>query len=150
VVAVEPTARRTVAKAVLVGALVVHAALLVRGGTDPHKLFGFRPFNESDVWQADIVRVHADGSRWPVDDGTWAYDWDDLVGTAKLRGLERTRHASAGAPASVDFLERALDWAVDEIPDDEDTVALEATVTVSRNGRDPEVTVLRATREAAG
>lgn len=142
--------RRTAAKIVLVGALVVHGSLLVRGGTDPHKLFGFRPFNESDVWQADIVRVQADSARLPVDDGTWVYDWDDLVGTAKLQRLERPRHASAGAPASVDFLDRALDWVVGQIPDDPDTVALEATVTVWRNGGAPEVTVLRSTREATG
>jgi hypothetical protein len=142
--------RRRAAKIVFVGALVVHGALLVRGGSDPHKLFGFRPFNESDVWRAHIVRVQADGARLPVDDGTWAYDWDDLVGAPKVQGLERTRHASAGAPAGVDFLDRALDWAIGQIPGDPDTVALEATVTVSRNTGQPEVIVLRSDREAMG
>lgn len=138
--------RGRMAKLVLVGALAVHGTLLVRGELDSHKLFGFRPFNESDTWQAEVVRIHADGSRHPVSDGTWAYDWDELVGTRKLQGLHRLRHASAGAPASVDFLDRALDWVVDNIPDDPDTVALEARVTVYHNTRGPDVTVLRSER----
>lgn len=141
-------ARRRIAKIVFVGALLVHGVLLVRGETDPHKLFGFRPFNESDAWQAEIVRVHADGSRVSVDDGSWAYDWDELVGTPKLKNLDRPRHASAGARASVDFLDRALDWAVDNIPDDPHTVALEATVTVFHNTRGPDTIVLRRARTA--
>jgi hypothetical protein len=139
--------RRAAAKAVLVGAASVQIALIVRGGGDPHKLFAFRPFNESDTWQVDIVRVLADGSRHSVDDGTWVYDWDELVGTSKLRRVDRLRHASAGARASVDFLERALDWALDHIPDDVDTVALEATVVVFHNTRGPEVVLLRSVRE---
>ena len=131
----------------LVGALALHAALLIRGETDPHKLFGFRPFNESDSWQFEVTRVHSDGSRHPVEDGTWAYEWDERVGTNKLRGEGNFRHASAGASASLDFLDRALDWLVDNIPDDRDTVALEAHVTIYRNGRGPEHVELRSDRE---
>jgi hypothetical protein len=138
--------RRTAAKVVLLGALAVHGVLLVRGESDPHKLFGFRPFNESDSWQFDVVRVQADGTRRPVDDGTWVYNWDDLVGTAKLYGEGRRRHAAAGAPASIDFLERSLDWILDNIPEDDDTVALEAQVTVFRNGRGPALLELRSER----
>lgn len=141
-----PLCRRRAAKAVIVAALLVHGLLLVRAETDPHKLFGFRPFNESDVWHAEIVRVHADGSRVAVDDGSWAYDWNELVGTPKLQNLQRTRHASAGARASVDFLDRALAWAADHIPDDSDTVALEATVTVFHNTRGPQTIILRSER----
>jgi hypothetical protein len=136
--------RRRFSKLVLVCAMLVHGALLVRGASDPHKLFGFRPFNESNTWQAEIVRVRADGARVPIDDGTWAYDWDELVGAPKLQQLEHLRHASAGARASVDFLRRALDWAVAHIPEDSETVALEATVTVFHNTRGPEVVVLRS------
>jgi hypothetical protein len=91
--------------------------------------------------------VLADGSRRPVDDGTWYYDWDELVGTAKLQHIDGLRHASAGARASVDFLERALDWTLDHIPADRDTIALEARVEVFHNTRGPEVTVIRSSRE---
>jgi hypothetical protein len=138
------TWRRAGAIAVLVGALALHGTLLVRGGSDPHKLFGFRPFNESDTWQAEIVRVGADGSRRAVHDGTWAYDWDDLVAARKLRSPWRGQHAPAGADAVVDFLDRALEWVIDRIPDDPDTVALEATVVLTRNGRGPEIVSLRS------
>jgi hypothetical protein len=136
-----------VAKAVLIAALSMQAVLIVRGSSDPHKLFGFRPFNESDTWQVEVVRVLADGSRRPVDDRTWEYDWDDLVGMRKLQGIDRLRHASAGAGASIDFLERALDWALDHIPNDRDTIAFEATVEVFHNGRGPQVTVVRSVRD---
>lgn len=129
---------------VFVGAIAGHGALLVRGGSDPHKLFGFRPFNESDTWRADIVRVTRNGERIPIDDGTWAYDWDELVGTSKLRRPGRLRHADAGADATIDFLGRALDWVMEQLPEDAETVALEATVTVFRNTRGPEVIVLRS------
>jgi len=61
-----------------------------------------------------------------------------------VQGLGGLRHAAAGAPASVDFLDRALDWAIAHIPDDPSTVALEATVTVVHNGRAPEVVHLRS------
>jgi hypothetical protein len=132
-----------VAKVALVAALVLHGGLLVRGGSDPHKLFGFRPFNESDAWRADIVRVTAAGERRPIDDGTWDHDWDELVATNKLLSPGRARHASAGADATIDFLERALDWVVVTV-DDADTVALEATVIVHRNTRGPEVVELRS------
>lgn len=142
--ATRPAWRRRVAAVVLVGALVLHGGLLVRGGSDPHKLFGFRPFNESDTWQADIVRVDADGVRRPVQDGTWAYDWDELVGARKLRSPWRHGHAPAGADAVVDLLDRALAWAIVRIPDDTDTVVLEARVSVVRNTRGPEVVVLRS------
>lgn len=130
--------------AIVVVALLVHATLLVRGGSDPHKLFGFRPFNESDTWQAEIVRVLTDGERRPIDDGTWAYEWNQLVGTSKLQNPQHLRHASGGADATIDFLQRALDWIVDHTPDDPDTDHPEARVVVYRNTRGPEVHVLRS------
>jgi hypothetical protein len=134
--------RRRAVKALFVGALALHLALLVHVGNEPHKLFGFRPFNESDSWQAEIVRIDADGIRRPIDDGTWPYDWDDVVANNKLRRPATYRHANAGASATLDFLQRALDWVVDRTPDDPDTIALEVRVTVYRNGRGPEEHVL--------
>jgi hypothetical protein len=138
--------RRALAKATIVGVVSVQAGLLIRGGDDPHKLFAFRPFNESDTWHAEIVRVVGDGSRRPVDDGSWIYDWDTVVGQGRVQHLDRDRHADSGARASVDFLDRALVWVLDHIPDDHDTVALQATVTVVHNTHAPEVVVLRRDR----
>lgn len=145
-----PALRRVTAKAVFVGALALHLALLVHGGNDPHKRFGFRPFNESDVWTVEIVRLHADGTQWSVNDGTWEYNWDELVGATKMQHLTSLRDAPAGARASVDLLRRSLDWVIDHIPDDTDTVALEATITTFHNTRGPQVKVLVAQRGAHG
>jgi hypothetical protein len=114
VTVVRTSRRRAAAKAVFVALLVLHGALVIRALDDPHKLFGFRPFNESDAWTAEIVRITVDGARRPIDDGTWAYEWDELVGTPKLTRPERFRHV----------------W-------------YEATVTVVRNAGDPETHVLR-------
>lgn len=129
-----PVWRSRGAKCVLVAALLIHASLLLRGGSDPHKLFGFRPFNESDTWSVEIVSVTHSGERAPVDDELW----ESLIGHFKLRGLDRARHASAGASASIDFLDRALDWAVEGLPPTSDIVTFEATATVYRNTRGPE------------
>ena len=144
-----PRRTKRLRAAAVVVALLLHGILLVRGGSDPHKLFGFRPFNESDTWQAEIVRVLANGERRPIDDGTWAYEWDELVGTSKLQSPQHLRHASAGADATLDFLQRALDWIVSHTPDDPETDHLEARVIVYRNTRGPEVHVLRSTTEGA-
>lgn len=133
--------RRAGAGVVFVAALGLHAALLARASADPHARFGFQPFQESDTYQAEIVRVLRDGSVRPVDDGTWAHDWNELVGVAGLRSPWRTRHASGGADGVVDLLDRSLDWVI-ENTDDPDTVRLEATVTLVRNGGSPEVVEL--------
>ena len=130
-------ARRLLAALVLVAAIVLHAALILSGGSDPHKRFGFRPFFESDTWRAEIVRVTADGDRLAIDDGTWPYEWNELVDAVKLTSPWRTRHAGGGARATVDLLDRALDWLAENTPDDRATVRYEATVVVVHNAGVP-------------
>jgi hypothetical protein len=141
-----------VAKVFVAVVLVTQAGLLVRGYHDPHKFFGYQPFNESDTWRADLWRVTADGRRLPIDDGEWAgYSWNDLVGVPRLTDPDRTRHASAGAAATIDFLDEALDWVADHTPADTETSYLEAEVTWFHNTRGPFHTVLRSdAREEAG
>ena len=130
-------ARRLGAAAVLVCAVLLHAVLIVHGGSDPHKRFGFRPFSESDTWSAEIVRVTTEGDRLAIDDGTWAYDWNEIVGVAELSHPARTRHASGGARTTLDLLDRALDWLADNTPDDPDAKRYEATVTVVHDAGPP-------------
>lgn len=120
----------------------MHASLIVAGGHDPHKRFGFRPFAESDTWQAEIYRVGHDGVRRPIDDGSWAYDWDELIGVPELTRPGRSRHASGGARGTVDLLDRALDWLVDHTPDDPGTQRYEAVVIVVHDGGQPRVVEL--------
>ncbi len=125
--------------------LVGHAALLVRGYSDPPKYFAFQPFNESSTWRADVVRVTSDGRRIPVEQ-PWpgGYDWDELV---RWRVLERpgvVRHAYMGVGASLDFLDQALAWVAENTPDDTETLFLEARTEAYRNTRGPEIRVLRS------
>lgn len=132
--------------------LLGQAALLVRGYSDPHKLFAFQPFNESSTWRADVVRVTVDGRRIPIErEWSGGYRWDELVGWGVLERPAAWRHAYSGLGASLDFLDEALDWVADHTPDDAETRYLEARVEHRRNARGPEVRVLRSDlREEAG
>ncbi|MCA9616214.1 MAG: hypothetical protein KC586_25840, partial [Myxococcales bacterium] len=51
--------------------VVAQVYFVARGTGDPHKHFAWRPFNESDTWSADIVRVTRDGRRVPIEE-PWA------------------------------------------------------------------------------
>jgi hypothetical protein len=150
--ATRPRWRVRAAQVFVVVVLAAQVGLVLRAYHDPHKFFGYQPFNESDTWQAELWRVTADGERVPVVEGRWSgYDWDDLVGVPRLTGPDRLRHASAGAAATVDFLDEALDWVADHTPADTETRYLEAEVTWYHNTRGPFRTVLRSdVREEAG
>jgi len=145
VIGVRPRWRLRAAQVFFVVVLLVQAGLILRAYHDPHKFFGYQPFNESDTWQAELWRVTVDGDRVPIDDGGWSgYDWDELVGVPRLADPDRLRHASAGAAATIDFLDEALDWVADNTPNDTETRYLEAEVTWYRNTRGPFRTVLRS------
>ncbi len=140
-----PPWRARAARVFFVVVLLAHAVLIVRAYHDPHKFFGYQPFNESDTWQADLFRVTTDGERMPIVNGRWLdYSWDDLVGVPRLTRPGRLRHANSGAAATIDFLDEALDWVADHTPDDTETLYLEAEVTWFRNTRGPHHTVVRS------
>jgi hypothetical protein len=140
-----PAWRARAARVFFVTALFAQAALILRAYHDPHKFFGYQPFNESDTWQADLWRVTTDGDRVPIVDGRWLdYSWNELVGTPRLTNPGRQRHASSGAAATIDFLDEALDWVANHTPDDTETLYLEADVTWYRNSRGPNHIVLRS------
>ena len=142
---VRPRWRARLVRVFVAAVLVGQAALIVRSYWDPHNFFGFQPFNESSTWQADIVRVTADGERVPVGE-PWpgGYDWDELVGWNVLQHPDRLKHAYSGLDTVTDFLDEALDWVADHTPADRETRYLEATVTGYRNTRGPEHLVLRS------
>lgn len=136
--------RRWIVTAFVVIVLATQVGFALNGYRDPHKFFAFQPFNESSTWRADIVRVTSSGERLPID-GEWAgYTWDELVDVPALKGPSRTRHASNGVGATIDFLDQALDWIAMHTPDDLETRYLEATVTTYENTRGPTITVLRS------
>jgi hypothetical protein len=136
--------RRRAVTLFVVAVLAVQVGFALNGYRDPHKFFAFQPFNESSTWEANIVRVTWDGERVPITEDWAGYEWDALVGMAALRRPERLRHAYMGVGATIDFLDRALDWVADHTPQDRETRYLEATVTSFENTRGPTITVVRS------
>jgi hypothetical protein len=130
---VPATARAIAARVVFATVVIGQTALLIRGYGDPHRRFAFQPFNESSTWRAEIVRVLPDGRRVSVRDGWHGYRWEELV---RARGLGRPwgkQQAAYGVDATLDFLQRALDWVATHTPRDRETVRLEAEVIHERN-----------------
>ncbi len=123
---------------------------IVRGYRDPHRVFAFHMFNESSVWQADIVRVTIDGRRVSIDD-PWpgGYRWATLVPERGLAYPQVRRHADAGVDSTLAFLDAALDWVALNTPADPETRYLEATVTYDRNTHGDRTVVLRSVGRAA-
>jgi hypothetical protein len=129
----------------VVAVVALQLVFVVRGYSSDHKVFGFQMFPESSTWQADIVRVTADGRRIPVERPWAGYRWDELVrGSGSLQYPELRHHADAGLDNQLAFLRSALDWVADNTPRDHETRYLEATVTSWHNDDPPRVEVFRS------
>ncbi len=124
---------------------------IVRGYDDPHRVFAFHMFNESSVWEADIVRVTVDGGRVPIDE-PWpgGYRWATLVPERGLAYPQFRHHADAGVDSTLAYLDAALDWVAANTPADPETRYLEAIVTYDRNTHGDRIVVLRSIDRAAG
>ena len=136
--------RRVLRRVVVVGVLLAQAFFVARAYWAPHNEFGFQMFPEASEWQAEIVRVTADGARVPVDEPWSGYVWSELV---TERGLARTdyrKHANNGLASQVAFLSDALAWVAANTPADRETRYYEATVTKWYNDDPPVTTVLRS------
>lgn len=134
-----------VGRRVLVALVVVtQLALVARGYWSAHKEFGFQMFPESSTWQAEIVRVTADGDRVPVTQPWAGYRWDELVRGRGLGHPEIRHHADAGLDNQLAFLAAALDYVAHNTPRDRETRYLEARVSTWHNTDGPAVRVLRS------
>jgi hypothetical protein len=135
--------RRYLRRVVIAVVVVAQLTMIVVAYESDHKTFGFQMFPESSRWQADIVRVQADGTRVPVNEG-WEYRWSDLV---RDRGLENPfvdHHADSGLRNQFGYFQGALDWVAEHTPNDSTTAYLEADVTYTDNGRGPYVRTFRS------
>lgn len=136
-----PWGRRLVA----IGIVATQLFLIVRAYSAPIDTFGFQMFPESSQWQAQIYRVLPDGSLvdirepWPG-----GYRWDELVDARGLGWPDSRHHADAGLDATVRLLDAALDWVAANTPEDHETVALVAEVTLIHNGRTPTTVTLES------
>ena len=82
----DPRWRVLARRVVVIGVVAAQAFFVVRAYWADHDEFGFQMFPESSQWQAEIVRVDADGERVPIDE-PWpgGYRWDQLVTSRGLR-----------------------------------------------------------------
>jgi len=136
---------RVLARRVIVAAvLVIQLAFVVRGYVADHKEFAFQMFPESSTWQADIVRVMADGRRVPISEPWAGYRWSELAPDRGLAFPGRLRHADAGLDNQLAFLDAAIDYVARHTPRDGETLYLEAVVTARHNTDEPETIVLRS------
>ncbi|HEX5095801.1 MAG TPA: hypothetical protein VFX21_07310 [Acidimicrobiia bacterium] len=131
-------------RVVVIAVAVLQLFFVVRAYWSAHQEFGFHMFNESTTWQADIVRVTADGQRIPVTQQWDGYAWPELVHTRYLTYPEVRQHADAGIENQLAFLDEALDYVASHTPRDGETLYLEATVTYWRNTHAPQTRVLRS------
>jgi hypothetical protein len=129
---------------VVVAFVALQVAFIARGYSSDHKEFAFQMFPESSTWQADIVRVTADGRRVPVEQPWSGYRWEELVPNVGLRYPWVRHHANAGLDNQLAFLDSALDWVASNTPNDDETRYLEATVTAWHNDDPPRVEVFRS------
>jgi hypothetical protein len=138
------SARVLLRRFVFVGVIALQLGFVVRAYWAPHKEFGFQMFPEASSWQAEIVRVTADGDRVPVDQPWFGYEWNDLVAVRGLGSPWWRHHADAGLDNQLAFLREALDWLAANTPRDTETQYYEATVTTWYNMGGPETTTMRS------
>ncbi|HWL41301.1 MAG TPA: hypothetical protein VNQ73_00055 [Ilumatobacter sp.] len=138
------TGRRVGRRVVFAGVLVLQAFFVVRAYWAPHNELGFQMFPEASQWQAEVVRVTADGERVPVGEPWSGYVWSELVTERGLGHLGGRRHANNGLASQVAFLEDAMAWVAANTPADYDTRYYEATVTEWHNADPPVTYVLRS------
>lgn len=137
-----PTGVRRARRLVVVGLVALQLGMVVRAYWAPHMEFGFQMFPEASQWQADVVRVTADGRRVSIEEPWFGYEWNDLVQGRGLGTPWRRKHADAGLDNQLEFLAEALDWVAANTPRDDETVRLEAKVTLWHNMGDPRRVVL--------
>ena len=131
-------------RVVVIAVVVLQLFFVVRAYWSAHQEFGFQMFNESTTWQADIVRVTADGRRIPVTQEWDGYTWPALVHARYLGYPELRQHADAGIDNQLAFLDEALDYVASHTPRDDETLYYEATVTYWKNTHGPQTRVLRS------
>jgi hypothetical protein len=130
--------------AIFLAVVVLQLALIGRAYSSDHKVFGFQMFPEASTWQAEVVRVTADGRRVPVEQPWSGYSWNALVGGVGLQDPSVRHHADAGLNNQLAYLRSSLNWVADHTPRDHETRYLEARVTSWHNDDPARVVVYRS------
>jgi hypothetical protein len=122
-------------------------ALILTAGLRSDAIFGFRMFPEASTLRIQLSRELEGGAVVPAPRGEWAardsagqlrhFSWRDRVRDPVLAAIDADVFASYGVVAQLARLQHALDDVADHIPEDDETVRLQADVAVSLNGREP-------------
>jgi hypothetical protein len=130
------------------------AVLIGTSGKRPDHAFGFQMFSESSTLSIHLMRkvdsVTGHGTTLvDVHDGEWIardsrgkehrFSFRDRVKEPGLTIFDTTIHASYGADAQLARIKAALDDVAAHVPEDSETRALVADVTVRKNGKEPVV-----------
>jgi len=127
------------------------ATLVLTARLRPDGAFGFRMFPESSTIEIHLSRqlstglVEAPHGEWSARDASGQllhFSWSAWVADPVLQALDRRVFASYGANAQLARLQRALDYVVDRIDEDDETRRLRADVVVWKNGREPTTVTL--------
>jgi hypothetical protein len=129
---------------VFVAVILAQLGFIGRAYWSDHKEFGWQMFPEASRWQADIVRVTADGDRVPLEEEWFGYRWNDMIRGRGLGSPWFEDHADAGLESQLAFFQEALDWLARNTPRDTETLYFEATVTTWHNRGDPETRTMRS------
>ena len=138
------TTRAVARRGVFVGVLLAQAFFVVRAYWAPHNELGFQMFPEASEWQAEVVRVTADGDRVPVSEPWSGYVWSELVTERGLGHPGGRRHANNGLASQVAFLDDAMAWVAANTPADHETRYYEAIVSEWHNDDAVRTRVLRS------
>jgi len=136
--------------------LAFQLTMIVLAHSRDDKRFGFWMFAESSNFHARLYRELAQGERIIVPGGVWVanadghepvvYEWSRLVREFSLGNLERWVHAPTGLAVTLAYFHHALDFVVDRIPADLQTVQLHMEISYSRAGGPVEQVLLSSKR----
>jgi hypothetical protein len=130
-------------------------ALIATAPLRPDHAFGFQMFSESSTMSIHLSRrlasgvADATGGEWIAvgpDGRPHRIAWRDRIKDPLLSNLDTTMQAAYGARAQLARIQAALDDFAANIPDDAETRAVVADVTVRKNGRDPVTIQLTSAR----
>lgn len=127
--------------AVFFGAQLASIALSHARGD---RRFSYQMFAENSYFHATLWRELADGTRVRTGAGSWTviaadgrtvgYRWPTFVRDFNLAVLDRRVRARTGIGVTLAYLDHALDYVAERIPEDRETVRLVMVVRIEKAG----------------
>jgi len=124
--------------------LAIQIYFIVHAHFVKDKRFGFWMFAESSVFKAELYRKLTSGELVKTNNGFWAvkspsgeklvYGWNQFVRDFRLFDLERERRAKSSMANTIKYLDAALDFVIERIPEDRETTQLVLKVQYRKAG----------------